>query len=149
VPTTGTPELPGGWSLVGTAPQDYGATVSIASDGSVSGTLASTAAPPHGDFGALANETDATPLRGGKVLLQAEVKATHVMSWAGLWLRVDSGTTVDAFDNMHENPIQGTSDWTSYQIELDVAADATDIAYGVLEVGTGSLEIRNLTLTAE
>ena len=38
------------------------------------------------------------------------------MSWAGLWMRVDKGKDMVAFDNMQDRPIKGTTDWQRYYI---------------------------------
>ena len=39
------------------------------------------------------------------------------------------------FDNMEHRAITGTTDWTKYQIVLDVPNDSIDIAFGALLVG--------------
>lgn len=42
-----------------------------------------------------------------------------------------------AFDNMQNRAIKGTTDWKRYEIVLDVANNATAIAFGLLLGGTG------------
>lgn len=42
-----------------------------------------------------------------------------------------------AFDNMQARPVKGTTDWLRYDVVLDVAAEATAIAFGVLLRGRG------------
>lgn len=103
---------------------------------------------------------------GGKFPLQAAVGHTVRFSgwiktenirdgYAGLWWRVDGsekGKSL-AFDNSMNKTIDGkgaagdnevrgafgnTTNWTRYEIELPVAADATNIDFGVLFTGTGT-----------
>src|SRR5215471_16702910 len=40
--------------------------------------------------------------------------------WAGLWMRVDKGPNMVAFDNMQNRSIKGTSGWQEYEVVLDV-----------------------------
>ena len=42
-----------------------------------------------------------------------------------------------AFDNMQNRAIKGTTDWQFYEVVLDVAPEATAIAFGVLLSGAG------------
>jgi hypothetical protein len=49
-----------------------------------------------------------------------------------------------AFDNMQDRPITGTKDWTRYEVVVDVAPEATDIAFGALLSGSGHLWIDDL-----
>ena len=64
----------------------------------------------------------------------------------GLWLRVDqlgSGKSV-SFDNMNDRPIKGTTEWTKYEIILDVPSDASLLAFGALISGAGQVWFDNL-----
>ena len=59
-------------------------------------------------------------------------------AWVALWMRVDEPNRKQgAFDNMANRPIKGTTPWTQYDVVLDVAADAVDVALGVLLSGNG------------
>ena len=70
--------------------------------------------------------------------LAAHVKSTDVQLWAGLWMRVDShARRAVAFDNMNAGAIKGTTDWTRYEIVLDVADDGAQTVLGVLLEGDG------------
>lgn len=79
-------------------------------------------------------------MRGTRLRLTAKVKAQEVSEWAGLWMRVDgvSGPHL-AFDNMHDRPIKGTTDWVLCSIVLEVPEHAKAIAFGVLLNGPGSV----------
>lgn len=76
--------------------------------------------------------------------MSAWVKAENIIGWSGLWMRVDgvSNSQIpesNLFDNMHDRPIQGTSDWTEYSITLDVPEKATNVYFGILLDGTGKV----------
>ena len=58
--------------------------------------------------------------------------------FAGLWWRVDGAAGVLAFDNMQDRGVTGTADWKRYEIELPVAADATNINFGAILTGDGT-----------
>ncbi|MES2107026.1 MAG: hypothetical protein V4634_23630 [Pseudomonadota bacterium] len=51
-----------------------------------------------------------------------------------------------AFDNMNSRPIKGSSDWKRYDIVLDVAADSSNIAFGMLMVGSGQMWMDDLKM---
>ena len=77
--------------------------------------------------------------RGKRVRYSGYIKTGDVSEgWAGLWWRVDGGDKHLAFDNMQDRGPKGTTDWTEYVIELDVAEEATNINFGVLMPGSGS-----------
>jgi hypothetical protein len=42
-------------------------------------------------------------------------------------------------DGKKNRSIKGTTDWTRYEIVLDVPANASNLAYGALLVGTGQI----------
>ena len=50
-----------------------------------------------------------------------------------------------AFDNMEDRPIKGTSDWTRYDVVLDVAKEAKGIAFGILLKGEGTVWLSGAT----
>lgn len=92
-------------------------------------------------FGTLMQSFGATHYLGKKVRFSAFVKfrTGSSVDWAGLWMRVDSGPTTAAFDNMHDRPITGTTDWQKYDVVLDVPQNATGISLGILLAGTGTV----------
>ncbi len=51
-----------------------------------------------------------------------------------------------AFDNMSKRAIRGNTEWTAYQIVLDVPREAARIAYGATLAGSGRLWVDDLTL---
>ena len=54
-----------------------------------------------------------------------------VNGYAGLWWRIDGPNGSLGMDNMGDRGPQGTTDWTRFEIEIPVAADARNINFGV------------------
>jgi hypothetical protein len=133
-----------GWILAGDDMPEYAiaADTSTKHAGRASGSLRALVAKPRG-FGTLMQSFKEDAYLGKRLRLSAFVKANDVDGWAGLWMRVDgpNGRRSTAFDNMQDRPIKGTSDWTRYEIVLDVASEATNIAFGVLLHGAGQVWI--------
>ena len=72
------------------------------------------------------------------------MKAEEVADWAGLWMRVDKGSTAVSFDNMKDRPIKGTTAWQNYEVILDVPQNATAIAFGILLNKSGSVWLNSV-----
>ena len=141
-------EPPKDWVLAGSNPQDYsvGADRSNAHSGRASALLASKSDAAKG-FGTLLQMVQAGSFQGKRLKFTAYVRSKGVRDWAGLWLRVDgAGSSQLAFDNMHDRPIRGDSDWQPYSIVLDVPKEATAIAFGILLSGPGEVWIDTGTL---
>jgi erythromycin esterase len=60
---------------------------------------------------------------------------------AGLWMRVDGPGVRQAFDNMSDRPIIGTSGWQLFSVVLDVEPNAIGIACGVLLSSSGEIVV--------
>ncbi len=141
-PGTG-PQQVGGWFKNGDDVEEFEVAPDfvVKHQGNVSGRIRSIVPRPKG-FGGLMRTIDAVPYRGKRVRFSAAVKADDVRDWASLWMRVDAAERPSlAFDNMQDRPIEGTSDWTLYEVVLDVAANAEDIAFGVFIAGAGEVWI--------
>ncbi|SDI25053.1 erythromycin esterase family protein [Winogradskyella thalassocola] len=84
---------------------------------------------------------------GKKIKLTGYLKTENVTEgFAGLWMRIDPN--ID-FDNMASHKIQGTNDWTKYEIELDYEDHANNIAIGGLLEGKGKIWIDNLVIAID
>jgi erythromycin esterase-like protein len=84
---------------------------------------------------------------GKRIRFSGFIKTEDVFTgWAGLWLRVDGGSSVLAFDNMKDRGATGTTDWKRYELELPVATDARNINFGVLHPGAGTAWFDELTI---
>ncbi|HWC16256.1 MAG TPA: hypothetical protein VG498_04550 [Terriglobales bacterium] len=90
-------------------------------------------------FGTLMQSFRAEQYLGKRVRLTGYIKSAAVREWAGLWMRVDKGSSSVAFDNMQDRAIKGTTDWHRYEVVLDVPKDATGISFGVLLAGPGAV----------
>jgi hypothetical protein len=138
--STRNPAVPRGWLLAGSNPRNYetGLDPQASYQGFPSAYLKAKQSAMEG-FGTLMQEFGAAQYAGKRVRLRASVKAEEVGDWAGLWMRVDKGSTVVSFDNMMDRPIKGTTTWQSYEVILDVPQDATGIAFGILLNKSGSV----------
>jgi len=85
---------------------------------------------------------------GKKITLSGYLKTENVSDgWAGLWMRIDPQV---AFDNMQKKGITGTTDWTPYEITLDMDPTKTEqIVIGALLVGKGKMWADNLKVTID
>lgn len=81
--------------------------------------------------------------QGDKITLRGYIKTENVSDgWAGLWMRIDPSVS---FDNMQQSGITGTTDWTQYEITLDLKPlQASSIAVGGLLVGKGKMWLDKL-----
>jgi erythromycin esterase len=134
-----------GWEVGGTCRRDYGIGTdsAVLHSGHASGYISSIADGISG-FGTLMQTAEADEYQGQRVRMSAYVKTEGVEGWAGLWLRVDGPKGVINIDNMQDRPIQGDTDWTQYEIVLDVPEDSINIAFGILVEGTGQAWVDDL-----
>lgn len=110
------------------------------------GGIASTTSDPR-KFASLTEGSRIHPnRRGGEIKVNVSIKATNVVGWAGLWIRMDgaNGETL-GFDNMDNRPITGSTGWVRYSNQLYVPKNATNVVYGVLLEGAGKIEVSDLT----
>src|SRR5258708_2423989 len=76
---------------------------------------------------------------GKKVRFSGYIKSAGITrGFAGLWWRVDGASGVLAIDNIEKRGVTGTTDWKRYEIELPVAANATNINFGGTLTGDGN-----------
>jgi hypothetical protein len=133
-----------GWMLAGDDVPEYAIGIDSSNhrSGRASGSLRSLVPNPRG-FGTLMQSMDPAGVAGKRLRLSTYVKSESVSGWAGVWMRVDgpNGKRSTAFDNMQDRPIVGTTDWTRYEVVLDVAADSENVAFGVLLHGSGRVLI--------
>lgn len=107
-----------------------------------------TRSQPAATFGTLVQVIAADTLRGKSIRMRGQVRVADpgAQGWAGLWLRVDrTGGAMGFFDNMQNRPVRDTT-WREYVIEGSIATDATQIAFGVLSVGSMSVDVDAIEL---
>lgn len=101
--------------------------------------------PPIPQFGTMAQNINAIPLRGKQIKMRASVrtKLSGNGNQAQLWLRVDRpNRQMGFFDNMANRPIT-SPEWSDYEIEGDVAEDAENIMFGAMLFGQGTAWMDN------
>lgn len=135
-PQVSTGQMPRGWFLTGSDPDDYvaGTDSSVAHSGARSGFIQSRLSPRG--FATLMQQCKAERFRAKRLRLSAYIKTADVERWAGLWMRVNGAdSAILAFDNMQDRPVSGTIDWRVYRIVLDIAEIAETISFGILLSG--------------
>ena len=139
-------EIPKGWFRAGNRPGDYEMSLdhSVVHSGKASAYLKSIVSEAPG-FGTLMQTFKADTFCGKRIRLSGCVRSKDVTDWAGLWMRVDgSQKEMLAFDNMQNRPVKGTTDWTKYEIVLDVPNQAQEVAFGLLLSGRGQVWMDDL-----
>lgn len=149
--------IPKGWIRSGANPTQYemGADKSVTHNSTASGYIKSID-PNFKGSGTLMQGFSADKFVGKKVKLTCYTKTRDVKDWAGVWMRVDgnaSGSNSDSndhlsFDNMHDRPIKGTTDWTERSVTLDVPQGSSSINFGILLVGGGQVWVDDFAFTA-
>lgn len=136
-PTAVTPEPPPGWFRVGTDPQHYEVSVdtTVKHGGKASGRIKFIGDKPEG-FGALMQMFKADDYLGKRLRMSAWIR-TEDADAAAPWFRIDGAKGMLGFDNMGNRIVKGTSDWTKYELTLDVPSAAINIAFGGLVSGKG------------
>lgn len=139
--------LPAGWIVAGESPQLYKAgidqTQTITGKGSK---YMRSINKENASWGTLMQMFSAEKYLGQRVRLQARVKTKAISGWAGLWMRVDVPGGVNAFYNSQDKPIKGSADWQLRSVVLDVAPNASAIAFGVIENGSGEVWMDDVKL---
>ena len=80
---------------------------------------------------------EADPYRNNRLRMTGYAKSSLVEVRAGFWMRVDGpNQELLGFDNMHDRPIIGTTEWTKSQIVLNVPAESRGDA-GAHRAGSG------------
>lgn len=135
-------DLPKSWLKAGTDAKSYkmGIDVGAGQDGKNAATIQSKKDGIKG-FGTLMQNCLPDKFLGKRVRMTGYIKSENVTGWAGLWMRVDQKDSNKAlsFDNMQDRAVKGTTEWTKYEIVLDVPLTATNLAYGALVSGGGTI----------
>jgi hypothetical protein len=143
--------LPTAWFIAGSKPKSYdmGIDKDAGKDGKNAATIKSIDPTIEG-FGTLMQDCLPGKYLGKRIRMTGWLRTKDVSDWSGLWLRIDTKTSVKAvvFDNMHDGKkdqsLKGTTYWKKYEIILDVPDNASNIAYGILLVGTGQIWVDNM-----
>src|SRR5687768_2982259 len=140
-------DLPAGWFKAGSHPEQYemGLDENVRRPGGKSSATVWGKGLSQG-FGTLMQTSQPGQYSGRRIRLSGWVKSEKVTDWAGLWLRIDGASDkVLGFDNMQGRPIKGTTDWTRYEIVLDVPPDTVRLAFGLMLTGRGQVWMDDLS----
>jgi len=98
-------------------------------------------------FATIMQTCDAKNYLGTKVKMTGYIKSENLADWSGMWMRVDAKDSHEslAFDNMQDRAVRGTTDWTKYEIVLDVPVESGTLNFGVLMSGTGKIWFDNVS----
>lgn len=92
-----------------------------------------------GEFGVATGSFPVEAVQGKKVTYSGWIRTLDLKDgFAGLWWRADGPTGVVAFDNMQGRGPTGTTDWTRYEISLDIPPETTNINFGAIMPGQGT-----------
>lgn len=85
---------------------------------------------------------------GKKITLSGYIKTENIIDgYAGLWMRIDPAI---AFDNMNKRGATGTTEWTKYEVTLDMKPEKTkQIVIGGLLVGKGKMWLDDLQVSID
>ncbi len=129
-------EVPHGWFANIPPPGDF----TVATDNAVtyqghpSVSISSKKPDPTG-FAGFNQSISAKDYRGKRVRVSAYLRTRDVKGegsrGAHVWFRVDGpNQKVLGFDNMDIRPVKGDTEWTKYEIVLDVPSESVGLAYG-------------------
>ena len=141
--------VPPGW-FVPAAGANAGFTATLVTDGCRTGTqcavITGVPNPPPNLFGNLMQTMPATGYTLHRVRLRSAIRVEGPNTHAQMWLRLDRADNSAAFiDNMQARPIT-SSDWKTYDIEVNVPADIARMALGVMIFGPGKAWVDDFSI---
>lgn len=138
-------EIPKGWFEAGANPEAYdvGIDKGAGRNGSDAGTIKCIKNKSN-IWGNLMQNFSPDTFLDKRIRMSGWLKSKEVSGWSSFWLRVDDKYSNKSlsFDNMHygvDRSIKGTTDWTKYEIVLDVPKEAGNIAFGIMLNGRGQV----------
>src|SRR5688572_22057877 len=111
------------------------------------GTIRSTTADPLG-LATIQQSIRAADYRGDRVRLSGFVKSGpgSVGATSGLWMRVDGPAGSESIDFMEGRAIEQGTDWTRYDVVLDVPRNAVGLSFGALLFRWGPMWLDDVAL---
>lgn len=86
------------------------------------------------------DELNIERFRGKRIRATIWMKSADVSGGSGVWINVFGPAGQIASDGqVHHRPLRGTTDWTAYSAVVDVPPQATDLAWGAIMNGTGTI----------
>ena len=141
-------DIPKGWFKAGASPNEYEMGIDPGSgQGSGNAATIKSKKDKAKSWATLMQDFAPGKFLGKRIKMSAFMKTNNVTTSAAFWLRVDQpGSRASlSFDNMANRPIKGTTDWTQYEIVLEVPQKASNIAYGAMLRGSGQIWFDNFS----
>lgn len=146
-------QMPDAWVLVGQDAADYRLRLDpeVAHSGSSSMRLEGRGNRRRSQWAASVQLVDATSYRGKRMRLRGYLRADDVDS-GGLWVRVDGilegKYAMLALDNSEDRRVEGTQDWETRDIVVDIPPEGVTILIGAMLTGDGELWVDDLSFEA-
>lgn len=146
-------QMPDAWVLVGQDAADYRLRLDpeVAHSGSSSMRLEARGNRRRSQWAASVQLVDATAYRGKRMRLRGYLRADDVDS-GGLWVRVDGilegKYAMLALDNSEDRRVEGTQDWETREIVVDIPPEGVTILIGAMLTGDGELWVDDLSFEA-
>ncbi|MDE2878565.1 hypothetical protein [Candidatus Palauibacter soopunensis] len=146
-------QIPDAWVLVGQDAADYRLRLDpeVAHAGSSSMRLEARGNRRRSQWAASVQLVDATAYRGKRMRLRGYLRADDVDS-GGLWVRVDGilegKYAMLALDNSEDRRVEGTQDWETRDIVVDIPPEGVTILIGAMLTGDGELWVDDLSFEA-
>lgn len=139
--------LPLNWRQAGSKPQDFEVVVDekVKHGGKASARI-DFIGEQFAGFLFLTQSFKADAYRGKRVRLSAWVKTKSPDSHAQLLFRLDALKRGPGFDNMANRPIREITDWTKYDLVLDVPEDVVALVVGVMSLNQGTIWVDDFSL---
>ena len=156
VPATGgdlAAQMPDAWVIVGQDAADYRLRLDpeVAHSGASSMRLEARGNRRRSQWAASVQLVDATAYRGKRMRLRGYLRADDVDS-GGLWVRVDGilegKYAMLALDNSEDRRVEGTQDWETRDIVVDIPPEGVTILIGAMLTGDGELWVDDLSFEA-
>jgi hypothetical protein len=142
-------DIPVGWLVGGSTPNNYemGIDHRWGGEGKNTATIKCIDANVQG-YATLMQKCLPDKFKVSRIRFTGLLKTEGVTDWSGFWLRVDEQDAEQplSFDNMFDRGVKGTTDWTRYEIVVDVPANASVISYGALLSGGGQIWFDDLRI---
>ncbi|WP_420617407.1 hypothetical protein [Candidatus Palauibacter sp.] len=146
-------QMPDAWVLVGQDAEDYRLRLDpeVAHSGSSSMRLEARGNRRRSQWAASVQLVDAITYRGQRMRLRGYLRADDVDS-GGLWVRVDGilkgKYAMLALDNSEDRRVEGTQDWETREIVVDIPPEGVTILIGAMITGDGELWVDDLSFEA-
>ncbi|WP_419856726.1 hypothetical protein [Candidatus Palauibacter irciniicola] len=146
-------QMPDAWVLVGQDADDYRLRLDpeVAHSGASSMRLEARGNRRRSQWAASVQLVDATSYRGKRMRLRGHLRSDDVDS-GGLWVRVDGilegKYAMLALDNSEDRRVEGTQDWETREIVVDIPPEGVTILIGAMLTGDGELWVDDLSFEA-